>query len=126
MRKNISTYTPSEKRVGYSRAVVINNHMYITGTTAVDERGNIRGKTLAEQTEFIFNKIKTVLELGSFSLSDVVIVRAYVPSMKNLFEFDTVFHRYFKTINPCCTLIGINTLFKSDLLIEIECMAEKE
>lgn len=66
MRKNISTDTPSEKRVGYSRAVVINNRMYVSGTTAIDEEGGTVGGTVYEQATFVFGKIKDVLESQGF------------------------------------------------------------
>ena len=45
-RKNISTHTPSEERVGYSRAVVVGNRMYVSGTISVDEQGNVVGKNV--------------------------------------------------------------------------------
>lgn len=51
MRKNISTNTPSEKRVGYSRAVRINNRIYFSGTTSMDEKGDVVGKSLYELIE---------------------------------------------------------------------------
>lgn len=126
MRKTISTNTPSEQRVGYSRAVVINNRMYITGTTAVDETGTTKGETLGEQTEYIFQKITGVLKKGDFSLKDVVMVRVYVVDMKQLDQFDTMFKKHFGTVNPCCTLVGVSSLLKEDVLVEIELVAEKE
>lgn len=126
MRKNISTHTPSEEKVGYSRAVRINNKMYFSGTTAMDEKGNAIGKTLYEQTKFCFEKIISVLEKEQFSKEDVVIITAYVTSIKNLADFDKAFTEYFYEAKPCCTLLGIKELVKPDLLVEIECVAEKD
>ena len=126
MRKNISTNTPSEKRVGYSRAVVINNRMYVTGTTSVDENGKTRGKSLREQADYCFEKILKALKEGGFQKEDVVLVRVYVTDMKQLAGFDESFRTYFFDVKPCCTLVGISNLVSPELLIEIECIAEKE
>ncbi len=126
MRKNVSTLTPSEERVGYSRAVRINNRVYFSGTTAMNEKGDTIGKTLYEQTKYCFEKIVSVLEKEQFSKQDVVIITAYVTSIKNLAEFDKAFIEYFYDVKPCCTLVGIKELVKPDLLVEIECVAEKD
>ena len=125
MRKNISTNTPSEKRVGYSRAVVINNTMYISGTTSTNEKGETVGKATYEQTMYCFEKIKKVLKQGGFSEKDVVMITAYLVKMKETSDFDEAFIKYFSHIKPCCTLVGVKELVKPDLLVEIECTAEK-
>ena len=126
MRKNISTNTPSEKRVGYSRAVVINNAMYISGTTSINEKGQTIGRATYEQTMYCFDKIKKVLKQGGFSEKDVVMVTAYLVKIKDISDFDRAFIDHFSHIKPCCTLVGIKDLVKPDLLVEIECIAEKE
>ncbi len=125
MRKNISTNTPSERRVGYSRAVVVDNKMYISGTTSMDEEGNTIGKTTYEQSNYCFQKIKNVIESEGFTPHDVVTVTAFLVNMKDIGEFDKSFIEHFYEIKPCCTLVGINELVKPDLLVEIECVAEK-
>ncbi len=125
MRKNISTNTPGEERVGYSRAVIINGKVYITGTTSVNETGKTIGSTVYEQTKYCIEKIQSVLENENFSLKDIVVIRAFLVSMKGISEFDKAFKEYFYDIKPTCTLVGTNALVKPDLLIEIECIAEK-
>lgn len=125
MRKNISTHTPSEKRVGYSRAVIVDKTIWVSGTTSVDEDGKTVGKTLGEQTRFIVKKIKRVLEGEKFSLSDVVLVRAYLVSMNELSEFDRVFHEFFSKIKPACTVVGTQSLVNPTLHIELEFVAQK-
>lgn len=126
MRKNISTGTPSESRVGYSRAVVVNNTMYVSGTTSIDQKGETVGKTTYQQTIFCFEKIKKVLKTGSFAVKDVVSVTTFLVNMKDISQFDKAFIEHFSKIKPTCTLVGIKELVKPDLLVEIECIAEKE
>lgn len=126
MRKNVSTGTPSEKRVGYSRMVIVNKKAYVTGTTAVNPQGETVGKTLYDQAKYIIRKIQNVLAKEKFSLKDVVSVTAYITKMRHIDEFDRTFREFFYDIKPTCTLVGIKELVKKDLLIEIECIAEKE
>lgn len=125
MRKNISTHTPSEDRVGYSRAVRVNHRIYISGTTAQNEQGEIMGPTLYEQTKYIFEKFKKVLKGEQFSLNDIVSLTVYATDIKKLGDFDRAFKEYFYEIKPTCTLIGISWLVKEDLFIEVEAIAEK-
>jgi len=62
MRKNISSGAKWEDIVGYSRAVIINITVEITGTVAVDENNNLVGGNSAyEQTKYIIQKIESVL-----------------------------------------------------------------
>ena len=124
-RKNISTHTPSEERVGYSRAVVVGNRLYIGGTTSVDEEGTVVGDNVEVQTKFIFSRINTVLKEGGFIPEDIALVRAYITDMDQLPQFDKVFREYFEEIKPACTLLGISQLVDPKLLIEIECIADK-
>lgn len=46
--------------------------------------------------------------------------------MKDIAGFDRAFIKHFSHIKPCCTLVGINELVNPDLLVEIECIAEKD
>jgi enamine deaminase RidA (YjgF/YER057c/UK114 family) len=125
MRKNISTHSPSEQKVGYSRAVSINNRLHISGTVSINENGQVVGTTLKEQATFIMEKIKKVIIQEGFTLDHTVTVTAYITSMQFLGEFDEVFRDYFFEIKPTCTLVGINELVQPELLIEIECLLEK-
>ena len=126
MRKTFSTHTPSELHVGYSRAVSVNNILYISGTTSQDERGTVIGSTLGEQTRFIFTKLQKVLEQAGFTLNDVTLLTVFVTDMKHLPEFDRVFKEFFGKSKPACTLVGVNMLVNPQFLVEIEGIAHKD
>lgn len=125
MRKEISTHTPSEDRVGYSRAVRVGNRIHFSGTTAQDEKGDTVGQDVYEQSTFIFNKLSEVLKREEFSMDDIALVRAYLVNMNQLLGFDQAFSETFINSHPACTLVGIHQLVDPKLLIEIECLAEK-
>lgn len=125
MRKEISTHTPSEERVGYSRAVRVDNRIYFSGTTAQDEQGRAIGETVYQQTQHILGRISNVLKREDFQTEDIVDLTAYLVDMKQLPEFDRAFSEHFKNSRPCCTLVGVSYLVDPKLLIEIKCIAEK-
>ncbi|MBI2049559.1 hypothetical protein HYT32_01490 [Candidatus Roizmanbacteria bacterium] len=126
-RRYFSTNTPSEKRVGYSRAVRSKDglRLYISGTTSIDGKGNTRGNTIYEQADFVFNKIKNIVAQSGFLEEDIVLLRCYLTDMERIAEFDKASIKHFKYIKPSCTLIGISVLIKADLFIEVECIVDK-
>jgi len=64
-RKNIASAAPWESTIGYSRAVRIGHHIWVTGTTATDEHGQVVGKgDTAEQTRYVFQKNRTCAHRG--------------------------------------------------------------
>lgn len=126
-RKKFSTNTPSERKVGYSRAIQSKDgqRLYLSGTTSQDEEGNTQGSTVYEQSDFVFNKIKGVVSEAGFSEHDIVLLRAFLTDMNKIHEFDKAFIKHFTDINPCCTLVGTSALVTSELLIEVECIVDK-
>lgn len=120
-----STNSPSEKRVGYSRAIVVDEkRMYVSGTTSVNEEGKIQGMTVYEQTSYVFGKIKGVVEKAGFAAEDIVLLRVYLVDMGKIVEFDRAFIEHFAKINPCCTLVGTSGLVDEKLLVEVECLVD--
>ena len=125
MRRNISTNSSSEIKVGYSRAVLVNGRVYVSGTTSTNEPGNTVGKSVYDQATHCFKKVLSAIKSAGFTADDVVSVTAYLVDMKRIEEFDRAFAEHFFEVKPCCTLVGIKDLVREDLLVEIECVAEK-
>jgi enamine deaminase RidA (YjgF/YER057c/UK114 family) len=120
----ISSGTKWEDLNAYSRAIKINNRIIITGTTAVNDSGEIVGiGSMYEQTKFIFSKFEKYLNQLGASYRDVVINRVYVTDISKWEEAGKAHSEIFKDIKPCLTLIGIKELVMPDMLVEIECEA---
>ena len=120
-RKNISSGTPWEKAVGYSRAVRIGNQVYVSGTTASDEQGNVIGiGNVYTQTAYILQKIEKALHEAGASISDVVRTRSFITDISQWEEFGRAHGEYFAEIRPVSTLVQVSQLISKDHLIEIE------
>ncbi len=119
-RINISTGTPWEKFAGYSRAVRIGDHIYISGTTASDESGAVMGETPYEQTVYIFKKIEQALIESGATLNDVVRTRMFVTDIDRWEEVAQAHGEVFSEIRPVCTLVAVKALVTSEHLVEIE------
>ncbi len=127
MRKNISSGAKWEDIVGYSRAVVINNTIEITGTVAVDENNILVGGNSAyEQTHFIIQKIEKVLHQSGFELKHVVRTRIFVTDISRWEEYGRAHGEFFKDIKPCTTMVEISKLISPEYLVEIEATAVKD
>lgn len=123
MRKNISSGSPWEEKVGYSRAVRIGNIVEVAGTTAMDGDTLVGKGDMFEQTRFILNKIeKALLEAGS-GMKDVIRTRMFVTDISKWEDAGKAHVEFFAGIKPVATMVEVNKLISDDLLIEIEVTA---
>lgn len=122
-RINISSASPWEDIVGYSRAVRIGNIVEVAGTTAMDGDKLIGKGDLYTQTKFIFQKIEKALIGAGASLTDVVRTRMFVTDISQWEEAGRAHGEFFKSIKPVSTMVEVSKLINDDLLIEIEVTA---
>lgn len=120
-RINISSGTEWEGLVGYSRAVRIDNTVYVAGTTAVDQAGEIvcPGDCYG-QTMYALRKIETALQEAGCGMEDVVRTRMYVTDISRWEEVGRAHGEVFRQIRPAATMVEVQALIHPDLLVEIE------
>ena len=124
-RTNYSSGQKWEKIVGYSRAVKVENRIYVTGTTATDEDGNLGGEgdAYAQTVQIIRNLEKALIALDA-SLEHVVRTRMFVTDISRWEEYGKAHATYFGDIMPATTMVEVSALIDPKMLIEIEADAE--
>ncbi|MBL0182725.1 MAG: RidA family protein [Chitinophagaceae bacterium] len=123
MRKNISSGSPWEDVVGYSRAVRIGNVIEVAGTTAMDGDVLVGKGDVYTQTHYIFTKIEKALTEAGASMEDVVRTRMYITDITRWEEAGKAHGEFFKDIKPVATMVEVSNLIDTGLLIEIEVSA---
>jgi enamine deaminase RidA (YjgF/YER057c/UK114 family) len=122
-RVNISSGSPWEDVVGYSRAVRIGNIVEVAGTTAVDGATMIGEGSAYEQTKFILQKIEKALQQAGASVQDVVRTRVYVTDISQWEEVGRAHGEVFHTIKPASAMVEVAALIDPKMLVEIEATA---
>ncbi|MBL0125394.1 MAG: RidA family protein [Betaproteobacteria bacterium] len=120
-RENISSGVPWESVVGYSRAVRIGQHVWVSGTTATDDHGQVFGAgDAAAQTRYALQKIERALRQAGASMVDVVRTRMFVTDISQWEAIGLVHGEFFGDIRPAATMVEVSKLIDPGHLIEIE------
>lgn len=124
-RQKYSSGLKWESIVGYSRAVRVGNRIYVTGTTATGENGNIVGVGDAyAQTVQVIKNIERALKALGAELENVVRTRMFVTDISRWEEYGRAHGEFFREIMPATTMVEVSRLIDAEMLIEIEADAE--
>jgi enamine deaminase RidA (YjgF/YER057c/UK114 family) len=122
MRRQLySSGTSWEPVVGYSRAVRVDNRIWVSGTTSTGSDGAIVGKgdPYAQAKQAIAN-IERALVFAGAGLADVVRTRIYVTDIAHWQDIGRAHGEAFAGIRPASTMVEVSRLIDPDLLVEIE------
>lgn len=121
IRQTYSSGTPWEKAVGYSRAVRVGPHVFVSGTTASDGDGHtVAVGDAYKQTIFILQKIEKSLLAVEARMTDVVRTRMFVTDISRWEQIGQAHQEFFGKINPVATMVEVKQLVNPDHLVEIE------
>jgi enamine deaminase RidA (YjgF/YER057c/UK114 family) len=119
-RQLISSGSPYEPIVGYSRAVRVGNFVAVSGTTAGSSGKPVAIGDAAAQTRAILETIEKALKEAGASLKDVVRTRVYLTDIADFETVGRVHGAVFGEIRPANTTLQVTAFVRPEWLVEIE------
>ena len=123
-RRQISSGSKFEAEIGYSRAFVDGDWMWVSGTTGFNYEAMTISEDVVEQADQTFRNIRAAMEKGGFSLADVVSVTYIFPRAEDFEPCWQVFRKYLGDTRPAATAI-IAALIDPRMKIEVQVTAKK-
>lgn len=123
-RLSVTSGTPWESAVGYSRAVRAGSFVYVSGTTATDGSGDIVGiEDPRVQAVQALNNIRVALEAAGSGVRDVVRTRIYVTNIDDWEKVGDAHREVFGEVRPAATMVEVRRFISPEILVEIEAEA---
>ena len=120
-RTLIESQTEWESAVGYSRAVRVGPHVYVSGTTATDESGQVIGVgDPYDQTKNALEIAVDAIERAGATVDDVVRTRMYVTDIDDWAAVGSAHRECFGNVRPAATMVQVDRLIDPDHLVEVE------
>ncbi len=123
-RKNISSASPYEKTIGFSRAVRVDNRILVAGTAPIADDGSTAHPGDAYlQAKRCLEIVKAAVEKAGGRLTDVVRTRIYLIDAALQDEVGRAHGEFFGDIRPAATMVVVKGLVSDDWLVELEAEA---
>jgi enamine deaminase RidA (YjgF/YER057c/UK114 family) len=124
-RRLISTGSPLEKTVGYSRAVIDGDFAFVAGTTGYDYATMTMPADVTSQSRNCFRTVEAALKEGGFAMADIVRATYYVTDAKDVDAHFAVCGEVLGDIRPAATLLIVVGLARPEMKVEIEVTAKR-
>ncbi len=123
-RRRISSNSPYEEIIGFSRAVRVGDTVYVSGTVSWGEDGKLvgEGDVYVQARQALRNIERALIEAGA-SLSDVVRTRIYISDIDGWEEAARAHAEAFAAVKPAATMVEVSRLAEAAMLVEIEAVA---
>ncbi|WP_129779726.1 RidA family protein [Peristeroidobacter soli] len=118
-RRHISSGSEFERTYSYSRAIVLGNHVLVSGTTGYNYATSTLAEGAHDQTVQLFRNVESALAQAGATLKDVIRVRMYIARPEDYETIMQVFARTFAGIDPTCTTVQAG-LFDPAIRIEMD------
>ena len=123
-RKLISSGSEFESKIGYSRAVVDGDYIFVSGTTGYNYQEMSISENVVEQAEQCFQNIEKVLKEAGSSIKDIVRITYILPNKKDFEPCWPVFLKWLSSVRPAATMFEAG-LINEEIKIEIQVTARK-
>jgi len=124
-RRLISTGSPLEKTVGYSRAVIDGDFAFVAGTTGYDYATMTMPADVTSQSRNCFKTVEAALKEGGFAMADIVRATYYVTDAKDVDAHFAVCGEVLGDVRPAATLLIVVGLARPEMKVEIEVTAKR-
>ena len=122
-RQRVSSGSLYESQFGFSRAVRVDDRVFVAGTAAIEPDGSTTHGGMAAQTSRCLAIVETALIEAGASLSDVVRTRIFVTDMTRWEEAATTHAEAFHDVRPAATIVQVAALVAPEMLVEMEAEA---
>jgi enamine deaminase RidA (YjgF/YER057c/UK114 family) len=121
IKKKVSSGSPMEGPIGFSRAVRVGNFISVSGTAAIMPDGSTSSPgDVYGQTKYCIEIMRKAIEEAGGSLADVVRTRIMLKDISKWEEAARAHGEVFSDIRPACTFVGIKNFVREDWLVETE------
>ena len=122
MKKIIFTKDAPNAIGPYSQAILSNNTLYCSGQIAIDSKGNLKNKSIEEETKQIIKNIAAVLKKAEMDFSNVVKTTIFLKDMNDFSIVNNIYQKTFENEPPARETVEVSRLPK-DVNIEISVIA---
>ena len=120
-RINISSASPYEDVIGFSRAVRVGPYVHVSGTTAIGEDGDLIGvDDVHGQTVQVLHNIELALAQAGATMADVVRTRIYLTNIEHWQRVAEAHSEAFGEIRPASTMVEVSRFVDPRMLVEID------